>query len=270
MNTLRVFVGLMLLLCIGMQPVEAHPGGLDSRGGHRNRKTGEYHKHRQVEAVETEEESADDVKATADEVINRVDSASTRSALTAEVRRLRSRIQELTRENTELRKQLKGRNARGRNTRVIPQPVSTIRPYTGKLYRSSQVYDGDTLKDAHVKIADFNTRGEIWPGILITDDGVFSTLDLRLAGIDTPEKRTKNQREKALAMKAQAKLVDLMMGQANGHFFVKNPKLGKYAGRVVCEVWIRNPRDGSALNVSQAMLDAKMAKPYAGGKRPTW
>lgn len=26
----------------------AHPGGLDSRGGHHNRKTGEYHYHRKV------------------------------------------------------------------------------------------------------------------------------------------------------------------------------------------------------------------------------
>jgi hypothetical protein len=32
----------------------AHPGGLDSRGGHYNRKTGEYHSHRRVDPTPRE------------------------------------------------------------------------------------------------------------------------------------------------------------------------------------------------------------------------
>jgi len=33
-------------LALAVQGPQAHPGGLDSRGGHYNRKTGEYHIHR--------------------------------------------------------------------------------------------------------------------------------------------------------------------------------------------------------------------------------
>lgn len=34
------------ILCVTAVPGLAHPGGLDSKGGHTNRKTGAYHYHR--------------------------------------------------------------------------------------------------------------------------------------------------------------------------------------------------------------------------------
>ena len=40
-----LFFGLSALVFAGMQPVVAHPGGLNSAGCHNNRKTGGYHCH---------------------------------------------------------------------------------------------------------------------------------------------------------------------------------------------------------------------------------
>jgi hypothetical protein len=42
----RLIVCLSITLPIASLPAFAHPGGLDGRGGHYNRKTGEYHCHR--------------------------------------------------------------------------------------------------------------------------------------------------------------------------------------------------------------------------------
>ena len=50
----------LLLLCITVfQTISAHPGSLDSNGGHYNRKTGEYHYH---EGVHTENNSNPSLK----------------------------------------------------------------------------------------------------------------------------------------------------------------------------------------------------------------
>ena len=43
-------------------------------------------------------------------------------------------------------------------------PVS----YPAKLTSAEQVYDGDTLKDVRVKVADLETaNGEVWPGVFV-------------------------------------------------------------------------------------------------------
>lgn len=159
------------------------------------------------------------------------------------------------------------------------------RLYRGTLKAEKNVYDGDTLTDAMVRVAGFNDRGEVWPGIFITDTGVVIQTDLRLAGIDTPERRPRKtwpdgtarseasrDREKELARQAQVFLSHLIFEVADNDFIVKNPVLGKYAGRVICEVWVPNPRvPGKLLNVSQILLDADIAKPYDGkGPRPLW
>ena len=162
--------------------------------------------------------------------------------------------------------------------------ADAVRHYQGQLDTPDQVYDGDTLSDVQVKIADFHERGEVWPGIFLTDEGVFSTFNLRLAHIDTPERRPRKtwpdgtprseasrQREKDLAMQARALLTHLLLDAGGGQFIVTRPTLGKYAGRVVCEVWIEHPEQpGKLLSVAQVLLDAKLAKPYEGGTRPRW
>lgn len=248
------------VLCVmaflfGMQEVMAHPGGLDSRGGHRNRKTGEYHKHRTVTEKKPKRNDTPTTKPRG--------SDPEKILLRQGVARLQRANKELREENARLREAKKAEESTTKN----PQRTADSQ-YEGIVESHKQIYDGDTIQDVRVKIADFYTRGEVWPGILITDEGIFSTADLRLAGIDTPEKRGSSDSEKKLAAEARARLVIAVMDYANGRIRVKNPKLGKWAGRVVCEVWVRiNGRD---INVSKWMLNTGLAKPYDGGKRPVW
>ena len=223
-------IGIMLLL---MLPIGlfAHPGGLDKSGGHMNRKTNEYHKHRTVKNQDAQP---------ANVAPNRSTPFSYSSSIQS------------------------------------PRPTQRTAPsqrYTGYVETTEQIRDGDTIRDAMVKIADFSDRGEVWPGIVITDDGVFSTLDIRIAGIDAPEMsprgadRTEESkdRERQLARQARTMLRDLIMSRGGGRFTVTQPAHGKFAGRMLATVWI------GGTNVGEALINSDLAKPYSGrGPRPSW
>ena len=186
---------------------------------------------------------------------------------------LQTEIDEVRGENKSLQNQL--------SDLMSAKTEEPILQYQGQIESIDQIYDGDTLSNIEVKIADFSNRGEVWPNIFITDEGIFIKSSLRLANIDTPERRPRKKRsdgtirsqssldrEKALANEARQYLADQLLS-ANGRFIVKRPQMGKYAGRMICEIWIKNP-DGTLVNVSQILLDAQLAKPYEGGKRPSW
>ena len=143
-----------------------------------------------------------------------------------------------------------------------------------------QVYDGDTLKDVRVLIHrhDFipEEYGTPWPGVHITQRGVEIETDIRIAGIDTPEKRvsTKNpdgtrrseasrQREKSAALASRQALIDLLKSNANG-FSIFDPILGKYAGRTVADVAVNE------MNVATYLIERGHAKLYDGGTKPDW
>lgn len=158
----------------------------------------------------------------------------------------------------------------------IPQTYSAILTND-----EAQVYDGDTLKDVRIKIRNHTDRipkepVEIWTGIWVTPEGVEVETDIRIAGIDTPEKRpsTKNadgtkrseasrMREKAAALAAQKALSDLL-SDSKYVFDVIDPFLGKYAGRIVASV-----RSGET-DVATYLIDQGHAKPYDGGTKPQW
>lgn len=55
---------------------------------------------------------------------------------------------------------------------------AVLRQYQAVLETAGQVYDGDTLSDIVIKIAAFETSGEVWPEIFITDEGVFTRFTL--------------------------------------------------------------------------------------------
>jgi len=152
--------------------------------------------------------------------------------------------------------------------------------YTATLESPSQVYDGDTLKDVRVLIHGYDfipeAYGQKWPGIFLTDRGIEIETDVRIAGIDTPEKRplTKNadgsqrsvksrQREKSAALAARQALIDLL--EKNGFMFeISDPILGKYAGRIVANVSVSN------VDVAAYLIRQGLAKPYEGGTKPQW
>lgn len=143
-----------------------------------------------------------------------------------------------------------------------------------------QVYDGDTIRDVRVLLLrhpfEKYQLGEYWPGVHITERGVEIETDIRIAGIDTPEKRvsTKNpdgtprseasrQREKAAAAAARQALMDMLKSNEN-RFSISDPIHGKYAGRTVADVAVNE------MDVGLYLIQKGHAKAYEGGTKPDW
>ena len=80
---------------------------------------------------------------------------------------------------------------------------------------------------------------------------------VRLAGIDTPESRTRNLEEKALGLKAKDRLIELCVGS----FKVQSLGKGKY-GRIL---GIPYTEDGE--NICQILIDEGHAVEYWGGTK---
>jgi|TARA_R110000868_G_scaffold381300_1_gene647680 micrococcal nuclease len=103
---------------------------------------------------------------------------------------------------------------------------------------------------------------------VIDGDTIDVTLDLgfscflhkqrvRLAGIDTPESRTRNLEEKALGLKAKKRLVEVCIGS----FKIKSLGKGKY-GRIL---GIPYTEDGE--DICQMLIKEKHAVEYWGGTK---
>ena len=103
---------------------------------------------------------------------------------------------------------------------------------------------------------------------VIDGDTIDVTLDLgftvklhkqrvRLAGIDTPESRTRNLEEKALGLKAKARLIELCVGS----FKIQSLGKGKY-GRILGIPYTEDNED-----ICQMLVNEKHAVEYWGGKK---
>jgi len=119
---------------------------------------------------------------------------------------------------------------------VLPGPVPA------ELVR---VVDGDTVL----------VSARIWLGQRVT-------VSVRLAGIDAPEMRGRCDAERANAHRARDFLVRRLKG---GGIALADIQYGKYAGRVVARLL---DRDGADLGA--ALLEAGLARPYAGRRRKSW
>ena len=80
---------------------------------------------------------------------------------------------------------------------------------------------------------------------------------VRLAGIDTPESRTRNLSEKALGLKAKERLKELCVGT----FKVKSLGKGKY-GRILGVPYTENGED-----ICEKLIEEGHAEPYFGGAK---
>ena len=119
-------------------------------------------------------------------------------------------------------------------------------PFTYRLdIDSITVYDGDTIK------CDIDLGFSI----------ILKKQSVRSLGINCPEIRTKDEREKALAYEARDQLrhiledADVIALQSHGK--------GKF-GRILGTLFA----DGK--NVNDMMIDLGLARPYDGGKRSSW
>jgi endonuclease YncB( thermonuclease family) len=105
------------------------------------------------------------------------------------------------------------------------------------------VTDGDTFK----------ARVPVW-------DGVEIVTAVRLKGIDTPELKGKCAAEKALALKAKARLAELLTGS----IVISDITPDKFAGRVDAIV-VANGQEVAGILVADGL-----ARQYTGGARGSW
>ena len=80
---------------------------------------------------------------------------------------------------------------------------------------------------------------------------------IRLAGIDTPESRTRDLEEKARGLASKAKLVELL---GDGDFTLESKEVGKY-GRVLGTLIVDD------VNINDTLVKEGFAVEYWGGKK---
>ena len=118
--------------------------------------------------------------------------------------------------------------------------------YRCKLLR---VVDGDTI-DVNLDLG-FN---------------VWHKARVRMLGIDTPEKRTRNLEEKALGLASTARLKELLKGSKIEIECSKEK--GKF-GRVLGIVWATD-KAGNRVDCNNQLVVEGHARPYFGGKKEAW
>ena len=106
-----------------------------------------------------------------------------------------------------------------------------------------KVIDGDSVK------VSIPVEGHVW------------TFPVCLKGIDCPEVRTRNKREKELGLKAKSHVENLILGKVVSLKLGEFDKFGRLLGNVITS-------DGK--DVSEDLVSMGLAVPYNGGKRPVW
>jgi len=123
---------------------------------------------------------------------------------------------------------------------VLPSGI-VYGPYAAELVRAK---DGDTAL-LYIRT---------WPSNRVL-------ISVREFGIDTPETRTRNKKEKELGLTATRTAEEFLKGKT---LSVDNVVYGKYAGRVLGSIYA----DGESL--AEYMLGLGLAREYYGGKRTPW
>ena len=88
-------------------------------------------------------------------------------------------------------------------------------------------------------------------------DGDTITIASRIYGIDCPEMKSRDEKEKEIALIAKKTIEDEILHKK---IILKNLKYDKY-GRLLANVFYKN------VDISQMMIDKKLAVPYFGKKK---
>ena len=111
--------------------------------------------------------------------------------------------------------------------------------------RLDRVIDGDTI-DVHIDLGfDITVHKRV-----------------RLAGIDTPESRTRDLEEKKRGLASKARLIELL---DKGDLIVESKDVGKF-GRVLGVLHI-HPKDNLPFNINDTLVEEGYAVEYWGGKK---
>lgn len=163
--------------------------------------------------------------------------------------------------------------------------LERTKTYAAFIDDAELVHDGDTIDGVIIKLdglsASAGEDGEVFPDVFAMDGEVYAHIDIRISGIDAPEMTPRHRlssgqlrsdaeraHEKTLALKARQIVVDLLSA-ANLHFEVRNPQQGKYASRLVAEIWCKDA-SGELVNVGLRLLQYGLAYRYSGGRKRVW
>tara|TARA_Y100000593_G_scaffold14645_1_gene28098 strand:- start:1290 stop:1679 length:390 start_codon:yes stop_codon:yes gene_type:complete len=94
---------------------------------------------------------------------------------------------------------------------------------------------------------------------------------IRLAGIDTPESRTRDLEEKERGLASKARLEEMLEG---GEFILESNEVGKY-GRVLGTLFVEKETDDNLtsepqimkININETLVREGYAVEYWGGKK---
>ena len=119
-------------------------------------------------------------------------------------------------------------------------------PYIYRIKSITKVVDGDTI-DANIDLG-FD---------------ISLTKRIRLAGIDTPESRTTNLKEKALGLESKEWLKKSLEGAKDIIIKTEKPDSTEKYGRIIGHLFI----NGQETSLNNQMIDEGYALAYEGGKK---
>ena len=112
------------------------------------------------------------------------------------------------------------------------------------------VIDGDTLRV-----------------LLDKGDGWYQFTSLRITGVNTPESRTTNDREKALAARIKAAVTDLLAGLNPADIKIVSLEKAKFYGRTIGDLQLYSD---PSFSFSKWLIANQLAQPYEGEARTGW
>jgi micrococcal nuclease len=119
-------------------------------------------------------------------------------------------------------------------------------PYIYRIKSITKVVDGDTI-DANIDLG-FD---------------ISLTKRIRFAGIDTPESRTTNLKEKALGLESKEWLKKALEGAKDILIKTEKPDSTEKYGRIIGHLFI----NGQETSLNNQMIDEGYALAYEGGKK---
>jgi micrococcal nuclease len=119
-------------------------------------------------------------------------------------------------------------------------------PYVYRIKSITKVVDGDTI-DANIDLG-FD---------------ISLTKRIRLAGIDSPESRTTNLKEKALGLESKEWLKKSLEGAKDIIIKTEKPDSTEKYGRIIGHLFI----NGQETSLNNQMIDEGYALAYEGGKK---
>ncbi len=139
-------------------------------------------------------------------------------------------------------------------------PLDLLRKFNGDPV-SFWDYNGKTCYAKVVSVYDGDTCTIVMP--LSDKDHTFYKFTVRLNGIDTPEKRSKDEMEKKASIKVKELVEKFILGKI---VKIQCGEFDKY-GRILGDIYVMDHFTKREFSVNQFLIDNRLCKSYAGGTK---